>query len=67
MCIAVKRQEEMLKRRVIDECLVAYLHDTKDAWQLGSSGEYTQVIEQQNSPALSAQEALMTRYEVREI
>ena len=60
-------QDETLKRRVIDECLVAYLHDTKDAWQLGSSGEYTQVIEQQNSPALSAQEALMTRYEVREI
>ncbi len=60
-------QDETLKRRVIDECLVAYIHDTKDAWQLGSNGEYTQVIKQQNAQSLSAQEALMTRYEVREI
>ena len=60
-------QEESLKRRVIDECLVAYLHDTKDAWQLGSAGEYVAVLDKQNTNPLSAQEALMRRYEVREI
>ncbi len=61
-------QDEALKRRVIDECLVAYLYDTKDAWQLGPNGEYTQVInDHQNTPALSAQQALMTRHKLRGI
>jgi len=59
-------QDEVLKRRVIDECLVAYLFDTKDAWQLGPNGEYTQVFKQQTAiPPLSAQQALMTRHAVR--
>jgi polyphosphate kinase len=60
-------QEESLKRRVIDECLVAYLYDSKDAWQLCSNGEYVPVIDNQSTTPISAQEALMRRYEVREI
>jgi polyphosphate kinase len=27
----------------MDECLVAYLHDTQDAWQMDSDGSYTRV------------------------
>lgn len=58
-------RNEALKRRVIDECLVAYLYDTKDAWTLQQSGEYISVRDGQSaegSPALSAQQALMTKY-----
>ncbi len=32
-----------LKRRVIDECLVPYLHDGKDVWFLQQDGTYTQM------------------------
>jgi polyphosphate kinase len=60
-------KDEKLKRRVIDECLVAYLLDTKDAWELGANGEYTQVIAKATEPALSAQQALMGRYAARSI
>jgi len=54
--------DEALKRRVIDECLVAYLYDSKDAWQLGSDGKYTAVCEDANEQKLSAQTALMNRH-----
>ena len=59
--------DETLKRRVIDECLVAYLYDTKDAWQLGPEGEYTPLIDNHKTTPLSAQAALMVRYENRGI
>jgi polyphosphate kinase len=29
-----------LRQRIIDECLVAYLHDGRDAWDLGPDGHY---------------------------
>jgi polyphosphate kinase len=32
-----------LRQRVIDECLVAYLHDNVDAWSLNADGQYTRV------------------------
>ena len=32
-----------LRQRVIDECLVAYLHDGVDAWDLQSDGNYSRV------------------------
>jgi polyphosphate kinase len=32
-----------LRRRVIDECLLPYLNDDVDAWQLDSNGSYTLV------------------------
>jgi polyphosphate kinase len=33
----------VLRRRVIDECLLPYLNDDVDAWQLGSNGSYDPV------------------------
>jgi polyphosphate kinase len=36
-------EDAVLRQRVIDECLVAYLHDTADAWTMNSEGHYTRV------------------------
>jgi polyphosphate kinase len=47
-----------LRQRVIDECLVPYLHDQADAWELGSDGTYRRVAE----GGVSAQQALMVKY-----
>jgi polyphosphate kinase len=46
------------RQRVIDECLVPYLHDTRDAWQQRSDGSYERV----STTGVSAQQALMGRY-----
>lgn len=51
-------RDAALRQRVIDECLVPYLRDECDAWQLAPDGQYTRVAEQ----GLSAQRALMQRY-----
>jgi polyphosphate kinase len=51
-------RDAKLKQRVIDECLVPYLHDTRDAWELHSDGHYRRVSDN----GVSAQQALMTRY-----
>ncbi|NCV32405.1 MAG: hypothetical protein EBW05_05655, partial [Betaproteobacteria bacterium] len=32
--------DPILRQRIIDECLVAYLYDTSDAWLLESDGHY---------------------------
>jgi len=48
-------RDRALRQRVIDECLVPYLHDTKDAWLLRSDGTYERVT----GAKISAQEALM--------
>jgi polyphosphate kinase len=45
----------------VDECLVAYLHDTVDAWDLGPDGNYTRINPDKKS-AHGAQAALMARY-----
>ncbi|MEY3125151.1 MAG: hypothetical protein RLZZ573_1671, partial [Pseudomonadota bacterium] len=29
------------RQRIVDECLVAYLHDSADAWDMGADGTYT--------------------------
>ena len=47
-----------LRQRVIDECLVPYLMDGRDAWVQDSEGFYDRV----GSEGHSAQQALMTRY-----
>ena len=47
-----------LRQRVIDECLVPYLHDTQDAWMLAADGSYSRTA----SGKESAQQALMRRY-----
>ena len=47
-----------MRQRVIDECLVPYLHDTRDAWLLQSNGKYERI----GSDGVSAQQALMARF-----
>ncbi|MEP6873019.1 MAG: polyphosphate kinase 1 [Burkholderiales bacterium] len=56
--IAWPVRDVALRQRVIDECLVPYLHDAQDAWQLGPDGSYAPVA--RTGP--SAQQALMQRY-----
>ena len=48
-----------IRQRIIDECLVAYLHDGVDAWDLQANGSYTRV---KTLPGQGAQAALMRRY-----
>jgi polyphosphate kinase len=51
-------RDKALRQRVIDEALVPYLHDQRDAWTLDSSGRYQRVAE----TGLCAQQALMQRF-----
>ena len=53
--------DEAQRRRIVDECLVAYLHDAVDAWELGPDGTYTKMVESKKT-AHGAQDALMARY-----
>jgi polyphosphate kinase len=55
-------RDRALRQRVIDECLVPYLHDTKDAWALRADGTYARIGPAPGAPALSAQEALVARF-----
>lgn len=52
--------DPVIRQHIIDECLVAYLHDGVDAWDLQENGTYTRV----NTllPGHGAQAALMARY-----
>ena len=52
-------RDPALRQRIIDECLVPYLHDTEDAWLQRSDGTYHRV----GSGTTSAQEALMQRFD----
>jgi polyphosphate kinase len=54
-----------LRQRIIDECLVAYLHDDTDAWELGPDGRYHAVRQGGASKGHGAQAALMARYGLR--
>jgi polyphosphate kinase len=51
-------RDAVLRQRVIDECLVPYLHDTLDAWTQAADGSYRRVA----ADGISAQRALMQRY-----
>ena len=44
-----------LRQRVLDECIIPYLLDEQDAWELQSSGDYTRTAE----AGPCAQQALM--------
>ncbi|HMO47165.1 MAG TPA: polyphosphate kinase 1 [Rubrivivax sp.] len=55
-------RDAALRQRVIDECLVPYLHDTLDAWEQAPDGSYRRVGEQ----GISAQRALMQRFAPQE-
>ncbi|WP_119292163.1 polyphosphate kinase 1 [Azohydromonas sediminis] len=54
-------RDPAMRQRVIDECLVPYLYDTLDAWELRADGHYERVRPQRGE-AVSAQQALMRRY-----
>ncbi len=52
--------DPVLRQRIVDECLSAYLHDGVDAWQMQSDGSYQSSRELPGGH--SAQQALMRRY-----
>ena len=52
-------RDARLRQRVIDECLVPYLHDDRDAWELRADGRYEARRRRGTS---SAQQALMQRF-----
>lgn len=51
-------RDAALRQRVIDECLVPYLHDRREAWMLNTDGSFSRL----GSNGVSAQQALVTRY-----
>lgn len=51
-------RDAKLRQRVIDECLVPYLHDGRDAWELQADGSYLRA----DAAGVSAQQALMARF-----
>ncbi len=48
-----------LRQRVIDECLVPYLHDSREAWGLQSDGQYQHLG---TDGGIGAQHALVARF-----
>lgn len=54
--------DPVIRQRIIDECLVAYLHDGCDAWDLQPDGCYQRVVPRDPDQAHGAQAALMARY-----
>ena len=56
--------DPQLRQRIIDECLVAYLHDARDAWDLQPDGRYLRVPGAGDRSSPGAQSALMARYRV---
>jgi len=56
--IAWPVRDATLRQRIIDEALVPYLHDERDAWRLDGDGQYRRVSRQ----GVSAQQALLDRY-----
>jgi polyphosphate kinase len=52
--------DPLLRQRLIDECLIAYLHDGRDAWDLAPDGQYHRVG--LTAPGHGAQNALIQRY-----
>jgi polyphosphate kinase len=56
--IAWPVRDAAMRRRVIDECLVPYLHDRQDAWALRLDGTYERI----GTEGPSAQQALLQRF-----
>ena len=57
--------DPVLRQRIVDECLVAYLHDGVDAWDLQPDGKYVRVgplSAAADDKRHGAQAALMARY-----
>ena len=57
--------DPVLRQRIIDECLVASLHDNRDAWDLMADGTYKRVKGAGDPKGHGAQAALMARYVAR--
>ena len=55
-----------LRQRIVDECLVAGLHDVQGSWELQPDGRYQRVRPASGRGGPGAQEALMARYGRRE-
>ncbi len=53
--------DPVIRQRIIDECLTAYLHDGCDAWDLQPDGKYVRVSGTSKN-SHGAQAALMARY-----
>jgi polyphosphate kinase len=51
-----------LRQRIVEECLLACLHDSRDAWDLQSDGSYRRVKGAEGPHGHGAQGALMDRY-----
>ena len=54
-------RDPALRQRVIDECVVPYLRDRRDAWSLHADGRYSRV----GTEGPSAQQALLDLYSAR--
>ena len=54
--------DPVIRQRLIDECLTAYLHDGRDAWDLQPDGKYLRVEPSDPGDRNGAQTALMERY-----
>lgn len=54
--------DPVMRQRIIDECLVAYLHDDRDAWDLMADGRYVRAQGAGEPKGHGAQAALMERY-----
>ena len=50
----------VLRQRLMDECLTAYLLDQRDAWCMNADGRYEPVVRRNRKPG--AQQALTQRY-----
>ena len=56
-------QSTVLRQRIIDECLTAYMLDQRDAWDMQPNGRYLPVPRAGRKPG--AQQALVNRYKHR--
>ena len=54
--------DPLQRQRIVDECLVAYLHDRVDAWDMLPDGSYVRVVAGARRAARGAQAALVQRY-----
>ena len=58
--VAWPLRDPALRQRVVDECLMPYLHDRLDAWDLGADGHYHAAA----GDGPGAQQALMARHAI---
>ncbi|HQR11451.1 MAG TPA: polyphosphate kinase 1 [Casimicrobiaceae bacterium] len=57
--VAFPVRDPILRKRVVEEGLRAYLADNVDAWELGQDGSWTKVKKRRGARARSAQDSLL--------